>query len=126
MFGDKDGLLEAVAEDQLARYIARKKAHPPRAKPLDDLRLGWDLNVEFNLQHPAVFAILSSDTRPASLARVAAGGIDVLRARIRAVAAAGLFRDAFLKGYQNPDDFLCPAGEQRADLLAGLPVFTAE
>jgi len=92
LFGDKDGLLEAVAEDVLARFVARKKAMAPRADALDDLRLGWDLHVEFSLEHPAIFSILNADPKPGRLTRVAEGGIDLLRSRINRVAAAGLLR----------------------------------
>lgn len=92
LFGDKDGLLEAVAEDGLAKYVARKRAHPSKPDPLEDLRFGWDLNVEFGLNHPAIFSILTSTTREGVLSRVAAGGLEILETRIRNVAAAGLLR----------------------------------
>jgi AcrR family transcriptional regulator len=88
LFGDKDGLLEAVAEDGLLRYIARKRAHAAKADPLEDLRFGWDLNVEFGLENPAIFWILSEGT----LSGVAAAGLEILQRRIRNVAAAGLLR----------------------------------
>src|SRR4051812_14903425 len=87
LFGDKDGLLTAVAEDGIAKYVARKRAHAPKADPLEDLRFGWDLNVEFGLENPAIFSILSSQTRP-ELSRAAAGGQDLLQRRIKNLAAA--------------------------------------
>ena len=90
LFGDKDGLLNAVAEDGLARYIARKKAHAPKSDPLEELRLGWDMNVEFGLEHPAIFWILSADPSTGSLSRVAAGGLAILQRRVNRVAAVGL------------------------------------
>ena len=88
LFGDKDGLLEAVAEDRLLKYIARKKAHAAKSDPLEDLRFGWDLNVEFGLENPAIFSILTGGR----LSRVAASGLEILQRRIRNVAAAGLLR----------------------------------
>ena len=91
LFGDKEGLLAAVAEDGIAKYIARKRGHAAKADPLEDLRFGWDLNVDFGLENPAIFSILSSQTRP-ELSRVASGGLDVLQRRIKNVAAAGLLR----------------------------------
>lgn len=91
LFGDKDGLLVAVAEDGIAKYIARKRGHAAKTDPLEDLRFGWDLNVEFGLENPAIFSILSSQTR-LELSRVASGGLDVLQRRIKNVAAAGLLR----------------------------------
>ncbi len=92
LFGDKDGLLEAVAEDGLTRYIARKKGYAAKAGPLEDLRLGWDLNVEFGLENPAIFSILSASPRAGALSRAASGGIEILRSRMRRVAVAGLLR----------------------------------
>lgn len=91
LFGDKDGLLEAIAEDALTRYVAGKKARPPSPDPLEELRQGWDMNVAFGLENPAVFEILSTHSNP-NLSRVAAAGHEVLRARVRRVAAAGLLR----------------------------------
>ncbi len=91
LFGDKEGLLVAVAEDGIAKYIARKRGHAAKTDPLEDLRFGWDLNVEFGLENPAIFSILSSQTRP-ELSRAASGGLDVLQRRIKNLAAAGLLR----------------------------------
>jgi AcrR family transcriptional regulator len=88
LFGDMDGLLEAVAEDGLLKYIARKKAYAAKPDPLEDLRFGWDLNVEFCLENPAIFSILTGG----ALSRVAASGLEILQRRIRNVAAAGLLR----------------------------------
>src|SRR4051812_30454912 len=53
IFGDKRGLLDAVADREMARYTAKKKARAPHPDPLEDFRRGWDLNVEFGLAHPA-------------------------------------------------------------------------
>jgi AcrR family transcriptional regulator len=92
LFGDKEGLLEAVAEEGLRQYVERKKAHAAKPDPLEDLRFGWDLNVEFALENPAIFSILSSQTHPGNLSRVAASGLEVLERRIRNVAAAGLLK----------------------------------
>lgn len=92
LFGDKEGLLQAVAQDGLHRYISRKKAHVARADPLEDLRFGWDLNVEFGLENPAIFWILSGDAPTGALSRIAAGGLEILQRRMRSLAAAGLLK----------------------------------
>lgn len=92
LFGDKDGLLEAVAEDQLTKYVERKKASAARDDPMEELRFGWDLNIEFSLQNPAIFAIMVTDPLNGALARVNANGIELLKMRVRNVAAAGLLR----------------------------------
>jgi AcrR family transcriptional regulator len=91
IFGDKDGLLAAVAEDVLAAYVAAKVARKPHPDPIQELRSGWDLHVAFGLGHPDLFAILTRDAQvdgaapsPSLLA-----GHAVLRRRIQQIAAAG-------------------------------------
>ncbi|WP_053332931.1 TetR/AcrR family transcriptional regulator [Haliangium ochraceum] len=92
LFGDKSGLLDAVAVDVLAAYVAHKAARAPHADALEDLRAGWDMHVAFGLAHPAVFAILSAPRgdRPASPA--SAAGEQILRARIHRLAEIGRLR----------------------------------
>ena len=92
LFGDKSGLLDAVAEHGLARFVAEKRAHAPLADPLDNLRFGWDMNIAFGLAHPAIFAIINSGARPGQLSPVAAAGLEILRSRVRLLARAGLLR----------------------------------
>jgi AcrR family transcriptional regulator len=91
LFGDKHGLLEAVAEHVMQRYVFEKEART-RREPLDDLRLGWDLNVAFGLAHPAVFAIVSADPHPGRPSPAAAAGLAILRGKIERLAQAGLLR----------------------------------
>ncbi|MGI8416298.1 MAG: TetR family transcriptional regulator, partial [Nakamurella sp.] len=48
LFGDKDGLLDAVAEHVMATYVSVKAAiveaaTADDADPLDDLRAGWEM-----------------------------------------------------------------------------------
>jgi AcrR family transcriptional regulator len=90
LFGDKRGLLDAVAEHGLAAYIAEKASREPHPDPVQDLRDGWDLHVAFGLAHPGLFAIMSGEPRPGSPA--VAAGLDVLRRRIRNIALAGRLR----------------------------------
>lgn len=99
LFGDKRGLLDAVAQAGLADYIAAKSAQTPHPDPVQDLRDGWDMHVAFGLAHPGLFAIMSADEhgghdaahgRPVSAA--VAAGLDILRRRVAAIAAAGRLR----------------------------------
>jgi AcrR family transcriptional regulator len=41
LFGDKRGLLDAVAEYEMAAYMAEKARRAPHPDPLQDLRDGW-------------------------------------------------------------------------------------
>ena len=87
LFGDKRGLLEAVAEQGMKAYVADKAVREPHADPVEDLRRGWDMHVAFGLAHPGLFAIMSADAGPPSPATLA--GIAVLRAKIHRLAQAG-------------------------------------
>jgi AcrR family transcriptional regulator len=91
LFGDKDGLLDAVAEHVLAAYVAEKAVTAGSGDPVADLRAGWDTQIGFGLANAALFGLL---TDPARGARSPAGaaGLDILRARVHRVAAAGRLR----------------------------------
>ncbi|KIG14276.1 Transcriptional regulator, TetR family protein [Enhygromyxa salina] len=92
LFGDKRGLLDAVAEYEMAAYMTQKAARRPHPDPVQDLRDGWDMHVAFGLGHPGLFAIMSGgpDQRPASAA--VAAGLELLRGRVRRIALAGRLR----------------------------------
>lgn len=61
LFGDKEGLLDAVAEHGLGVYVAAKGALQPNPDPVQELREGWDTHVAFGLAHPALFSIMSGN-----------------------------------------------------------------
>lgn len=89
LFGDKDGLVEAVAEHVMATYVAAKRdavARADLADPVADLRDGWRLHVEFGLANPDLHALMSRSS-PSTVA-----GVEVLRTRVHRLAAAGLLR----------------------------------
>ncbi len=89
LFGEKRGLLDAVAEHGLAAFIAGKAAAVPHAEPVKDLRDAWDAYVAFGLQNPAVFAIMNDIDATRSPSPAALAGIAVLRARVERIARAG-------------------------------------
>ncbi|GLY07832.1 MULTISPECIES: TetR/AcrR family transcriptional regulator [Actinoplanes] len=92
LFGDKNGLLEAVAEHGFASYVAQKPVVDAGGEPVTDLRAGWDLHVGFGLANPALFRLMHTTRRtPAGQATVDAG-TSVLRQRVRRVARAGRLR----------------------------------
>lgn len=91
LFGDKDGLLEAVAEHGFTQFLAAKHVDPAPRDPLEDLRAGWDLAVEFGLDNPALYSLMYSEpTEPTSAAFQA--GMEILRGRIRRLAVGGWLR----------------------------------
>jgi AcrR family transcriptional regulator len=89
LFGDKRGLLNAVAEQGLAAYVADKAQQVPHPDPVQDLRDGWDTHVVFGLAHPGLFAILTSDPHHGPPSPAMLAGAQVLHRRIRAIAQAG-------------------------------------
>lgn len=96
LFGDKDGLLEAVAEHVMAEFASSKAAIVEAASadnvdPLDDLRAGWHSQITFGLANPALFRLLSDPTRVAR-SPAAQSAKRVLEARVHRVAAAGRLR----------------------------------
>ena len=92
-FEDKDALLDAVAEHVFATYVAGKTLVEDTGDPVADLRAGWDVHIGFGLANPAVFGLLTDPGRGAG-SPAAAAGLEVLRARVRRVAAAGRLRVA--------------------------------
>ncbi|SFR27987.1 DNA-binding transcriptional regulator, AcrR family [Lentzea waywayandensis] len=93
LFGDKDGLLEAVAEHVLADYVATKatKAAGENGDPVEDLRAAWHAHIAFNLANPDVFLLLVAPGRLRN-SPATTDGAEVLRARVARVAAARLLK----------------------------------
>ncbi|MBO1335580.1 TetR/AcrR family transcriptional regulator [Streptomyces sp. VRA16 Mangrove soil] len=93
LFGDKEGLLEAVAEHGYARFLESKRARldPAPEDPVEELRDGWDTVVEFGVTHPELFAVMSRATGRESHAAHRAG-LEILYGRVRRLAAAGWLR----------------------------------
>ncbi|MDQ1024574.1 AcrR family transcriptional regulator [Streptomyces umbrinus] len=91
LFGDKDGLLEAVAEHGFATFLAAKHVDPDPEDLIEDLRAGWDLAVEFGLANPALYTLMYSEPTKATSAAFKAG-MEILMGRIRRLAAGGWLR----------------------------------
>jgi AcrR family transcriptional regulator len=89
VFGDKRGLLDAVAARGLDRYLAQKHALERSADPVEDLRRGWDLHVTFGLENPAVYSLIYGDPVPGRLPPAARQARTVLEGLVHRIAAAG-------------------------------------
>lgn len=92
LFGDKRGLLDAVAERGLAAFVAKKAAAEPHPDPVRTLRGAWDDYVAFGVGNPAVFAIMTDLGRTGPPSPAALAGLDILRERVARVARAGRLR----------------------------------
>jgi AcrR family transcriptional regulator len=96
LFGDKDGLLEAVAEHVMATFVSTKAtvleaAAADAVDSLDDLRAGWQTQIEFGLANPAVFRLLSDPNRVRQ-SPAARAGRQVLESRVHRIALTGRLR----------------------------------
>jgi AcrR family transcriptional regulator len=91
LFGDKNGLLDAVVEHGFASYVGGKRPDLD-ADPVESLRAGWELHVGFGLANPALFRLTHTTLRTPEGQAVAATGVGILRARVHRVAEAGRLR----------------------------------
>ena len=91
LFGDKDGLLDAVAEHGFAAFLATKHVDPDPQDLIEDLRAGWNDAVEFGLANPALFTLMYAEPTRATSAAFKAG-MEILTGRVRRLATAGRLR----------------------------------
>lgn len=92
LFGDKETLLDAVAEHGFLTYLTHKRGLASAPDPVENLRAGWNQHVEFGLAQPAIFAIMSGDPRTGAESPAVSANLEHLRGKLRAVAVAGRLR----------------------------------
>ncbi|QKG20597.1 TetR/AcrR family transcriptional regulator [Actinomadura verrucosospora] len=88
-FGDKQGLFDAVAARGFEEYLASKRAMAASGDPVEDLRHGWDVHVEFGLTNPAIYALMYGTPRTTPAVDEAYA---ILLGLVGAVARAGRLR----------------------------------
>lgn len=93
LFGDKEGLLDAVTEQVMAEFAAHKTAAVAAAgtadaDPVEDLRAGWEMTFEFGIANPDLYVLLSDPAR-ARRSPATQAGIRLLADRVHRVALAG-------------------------------------
>ncbi|GLY51222.1 TetR/AcrR family transcriptional regulator [Lentzea sp. NBRC 102530] len=86
LFGDKDGLLDAVAGYGFADYLASKHAMGATDDPVGDLKRGMELHIGFGLAMPAFYLLMYGEPRKRA-ARLEADAM--LREIISRIASAG-------------------------------------
>ncbi|MEV6872384.1 TetR/AcrR family transcriptional regulator [Amycolatopsis sp. NPDC051128] len=92
LFGDKDGLLDAVAAYGFDEYLVSKRAMGSTGDPVEDLRRGWDTHVEFGLSRPEFYVLMYGDARPGRQSPAAREAEAMLRSIVSRVAEAGRLR----------------------------------
>ena len=130
LFGDKDGLLDAVAEHVLAAHAAASAdisggrgpgIHRERRDPIVALHAGWDMQIAFGLENPELFARLNLQG-PGAHSPATAQGIDVLRGLVGRVAAAGRLRVSERWAV----DLIHAAGSGAVLALLGMPEYARD
>lgn len=115
LFGDKDGLLDAIAEHVMALHVKGKAAHTDRDEdPLEALRSGWRAQIDFGLSNPELIRLMTA--RPGTSPAIDAG-IEVLQSRIRGLATAGLLQ----VGERRALDMIHAAGTGAVQALLDTP-----
>ncbi len=89
LFGDMNGLLNAVAADGFTRYLARKAAQPASSDPVEDLRNGWNLHVGFGVENPAHYLLMYGDPAPGGNGETTREARRILLTLVHRVAEAG-------------------------------------
>jgi AcrR family transcriptional regulator len=92
LFGDKDGLLDAVAAYGFEQYLADKQALGETDDPVADLRRAWNLHVEFGLSNPAFYTLMFGDTPSRAGSQAGRKAVSILRGLVSRIAAAGRLR----------------------------------
>ena len=89
IFGDKQGLLDQIALHGFSAHLATWTGWTPGADPIDSLRQGWDMHIDWGLQHPQVYSIAYGEPRTGS-SSPAADAIDaILRTQLEEAARDG-------------------------------------
>ncbi|GAA2490730.1 TetR/AcrR family transcriptional regulator [Winogradskya humida] len=93
LFGDKNGLLDALADDGLRRYAEQKARMPQTGDPVADLRAGWDDHMAFARDNPALYQLMFAP-RPRSHAQARGKIMELLEANLLRCSAVGALRIA--------------------------------
>lgn len=91
-FGDMRGLLDEVASYGFSTYLREKTRREREEDPVEDLRRGWDLHVEFGLANPAFYTLMYGDPTSGSEPAAAVEAATILRDLVQCIAEAGRLR----------------------------------
>jgi AcrR family transcriptional regulator len=92
LFGDKQGLLDAVVTHGFETYLAEKTVREAGDDPVADLRTGWDVHIGLALERPALYTLMYGRPRGNGHSPAARAAFAVLAALVRRIAAAGRLR----------------------------------
>jgi AcrR family transcriptional regulator len=93
LFGDKRGLLEALASFGFERYLAEKQtAHAGTGSPVDELRAGWDAHVTFGKDHPGLYQLMYGSVHSGQRSAAAKEAYQGLLVVMQKIATLGALR----------------------------------
>lgn len=92
IFGDKQGLLDTVAIDGYTAYLGANGQVEAGLDPVDDLRRGWDLHVDFGLAHPQVYSLIYGQPRSGDVSPAVAAASKIVGLYMHRIAGAGRLR----------------------------------
>lgn len=92
LFGDKDGLLDAVVEQGFATYLDRKSPISQSDDPVLELHSAWKMHVEFGRENPELFRLMHTSHRTSESASLASASINLLSNMVADIARAGRLR----------------------------------
>jgi hypothetical protein len=73
-------------------FLAAKHADTRPRDPVEDLRAGWDLSVEFGLANPELYALMYGEPRRGTSSAAFQAGMQILLRRIHRLATSGWLR----------------------------------
>jgi AcrR family transcriptional regulator len=91
LFGDKEGLLDAVATFGLRDYFLRKTELEVSDDPVADLRRAWDFHVDFGLSMPELY-LLAFVPPGTKMRSASAESLTRLRVMVSRIAETGRLR----------------------------------
>lgn len=92
LFGDKQGLLDAVVTHGFEEYLAAKTVREPSDDPVADLRTGWDLHLGLALERPALYRLMYARPQATGYSPAARAAFAELSALVHRIAVAGRLR----------------------------------
>ncbi|WP_054533994.1 TetR/AcrR family transcriptional regulator [Herpetosiphon geysericola] len=89
LFGDMRGLLNAVVSHGFEVYLESKRERLAHHDPVEEIRNGWDMHVEFGLLNPALYRLMYGEPQPSKEVPAARKALAILRERVTQIAATG-------------------------------------
>ena len=100
LFNDKAGLLNAVADYSFGVYMAKKRPPVMTEDPVESLRAGWRLHIQFGLTNSELYLLMYAGPHPGMESWAGERSHRMLREHMQRVAAAGRLRVSEERGAQ--------------------------